>query len=151
MAGTPRSATGRALAGFGAGAVAVLVYHQGMWAILHGLHLMPPPFPVAPVPPLGIPRIYDLCFWGGLYGLFFGLAAPALPGRLIWLQGIVLGLIAESGTLFLVPMLRGWPIAFGGSVRAIAVSTLINGTFGLGVGLLIPLVVNFGTAGRRGG
>ena len=151
MAAIRRGAAGRAAAGFGAGAVSVLVFHQGMWAILHGLHLMPPPFPVAPVPPFGIPSIYDLCFWGGLYGLVFGLLAPVLPGRQVRLQGIVLGLIAECGALFLVPAIRGWPMAFGGSVRTIAVSALINGTWGLGVGLLIPLVLAFGRAGRRGG
>ena len=34
------------------------------------------PYPTAPVPPFGVPRIADLCFWGGLYGAVFGLAMP---------------------------------------------------------------------------
>lgn len=138
----------RAAAGFAAGAVSVLVFHQGVWALLHALGFMPPPFPTAPVPPYGVPRIYDLCFWGGLYGLVFGLLIPVLPTREVWLQGIVLGLIAELGTLFLVPAIKGLPMAFGGAVPAIVVSTLINGTWGLGVGLFIPLVLPRGGSGR---
>jgi hypothetical protein len=30
---------------------------------------MPPPYPTDPIPPWGIPRIVNLCFWGGLYGI----------------------------------------------------------------------------------
>ena len=29
-----------------------------------------------PVPPLGVPLIADLCFWGGVYGAVFGLLLP---------------------------------------------------------------------------
>ena len=70
----------RAILGFVAAAIAVLTFHQGMWALLHLLNLpgmgMPPPYPIAPVPPWGVPRIVDLAFWGGLYGILFGLALP---------------------------------------------------------------------------
>ena len=62
-----------------------------------------------------MPRIYDLCFWGGLYGAAFGLVAPLLPARRVWLQGVVLGLIAELGALFLVPAIKGGAMAFGGA------------------------------------
>ncbi len=127
--------------GFAAAAVAVLVFHQGVWEILHVLRLMPPPFPLAPVPPFGVPRVYDLCFWGGLYGAAFGLITPWRPAGGVWAQGIVLGLIAEAGALFLVPALRGWPLAFGGAMRPILISTLINATWGLGVGWFAPLVL----------
>lgn len=131
----------RAAAGFAAGAVSVLVFHQGAWALLHAFGVMPPPFPTAPAPPFGVPRIYDLCFWGGMYGLVFGLLLPVLPLRGVWVQGIVLGLVAELGAMFLVPAIKGLPMAFGGSVPIILVSTVINATWGLGVGLFIPLVL----------
>ena len=138
----------RAAAGFAAGAVSVLVFHQGAWALLHALGVMPPPFPTAPVPPFGVPRIYDLCFWGGLYGLVFGLLLPVLPARGVWLQGVVLGLIAELGAMFLVPAIKGLPMAFGGALPVIAISTVINATWGLGVGLFIPLVLPRAGPGR---
>ena len=66
----------RAGYGFAAGAVSVLVFHQGMWALLHALGLMPPAFPTAPVAPFGVPRIYDMCFWGGSTGRPSGLSSP---------------------------------------------------------------------------
>jgi hypothetical protein len=131
----------RAGAGFAAGAVSVLVFHQGMWALLHALGLMPPAFPTAPVPPLGVPRIYDFCFWGGLYGAAFGLVFPRLPARGMWFLGLILGLIAELGALFLVPAIKGQPLAFGGATGVILISTLINATWGIGVGLFSPLVL----------
>ena len=131
----------RAGAGFAAGAVSVLVFHQGIWALLHALGLMPPAFPTAPVPPFGVPRVYDLCFWGGLYGAAFGVVFPRLPARGMWFQGLILGLIAELGALFLVPAIKGLPLAFGGATRVILISTLINGPWGIGVGIFSPLVL----------
>ena len=78
----------RALLGFAAGVLSVLSFHQGMWAILHAAGLMPPaPYPTDPVPPLGVPRIANFCFWGGLYGAAFGLALPRLPRAPLWLWG----------------------------------------------------------------
>lgn len=148
MADAGNGAPRRAAAGFAAGAVSVLVFHQGAWAVLHALGMMPAPFPTAPVPPFGVPRIYDLCFWGGLYGAVFGLFFPMLPARGIWFQGVLLGLIAELGSLYLVPAIKGLPLAFGGAERAIVISTLINATWGLGVGLFIPLVAPRGRLGR---
>jgi hypothetical protein len=54
--------------------ISVLIFHQGMWAALHALAspglAMPP---LTPIPPWGIPRIINLCFWDGLYGVVFGL------------------------------------------------------------------------------
>ena len=148
MADTSDSAIRRAWLGFAAGAVSVLVFHQGAWAVLHGLGLMPPPFPLAPVAPFRVPRVYDLCFWGGVYGAVFGLLVPVLPARGMWLQGVVLGLIAELGALFLVPAIKGLPMAFGGATEPIVISTIINATWGLGVGLFTPLVVARAGGGR---
>jgi len=102
---------------------------------------LPPAFPTAPVPPFGVPRIYDFCFWGGLYGAAFGVAFPRLPARGRWIQGLILGLVAESGALFLVPLIKGLPLAFGGATGVILISTLINATWGIGVGLFSPLVL----------
>ena len=71
----------RAAMGFMAAAIAVLTFHQGMWELLHlaaipGLG-MPTWFPMDPVPPLGVPKLLNLCFWGGLYGIVFGLLIVA--------------------------------------------------------------------------
>jgi hypothetical protein len=136
------TAVPRAVLGFCAAAISVLVFHQGMWALLHAAGLMPPPFPTDPVGPLGVPRIYDLCFWGGLYGIVFGLLFPVLPKRGLWVQGLVLGLIAEVVGLYVVPELKGLPLWGGGVPLNIIRGVLINGFWGIGVGLLAPFAFN---------
>lgn len=134
----------RGVFGFVAAAISVLIFHQAMWEALHVLALpgmgMPPPYPTDPIPPFGVPRILNLCFWGGLYGIVFGLVLPRLTPP-PWLSGLVLGIIAASVGLFIVPAIKGLPVGVGfplGWVR----SLLINGFWGIGVGLILPLLLS---------
>jgi hypothetical protein len=134
----------RALLGFIAAVISVLIFHQGMWAALHSLALpgltMPPPYPTDGVPPWGVPRIVNLCFWGGLYGIVFGLVLPRLTAPL-WLCGLGLGIIAALVGLLLVPAIKGMPIGAGWVPLSWVRSFLINGSWGIGVGLILPLLV----------
>jgi hypothetical protein len=67
----------RILAGFIAGFLAVLVFHQGMVALLHIIGaLSHGPYSMQPVPPLGIPHVWDAAFWGGVWGIAFVLIVP---------------------------------------------------------------------------
>jgi hypothetical protein len=133
---------GRAILGFAAAAVAVLTFHQGMWAVLHLLNLpglsMPPPYLVAGVPPWGVPRIINLCFWGGLYGAVFGLLFPRFTWP-AWLCGLITGVIAALVGLIVVRALKGLPIGAGWEPPSRVRSFLINGSWGLGLGLIFPL------------
>jgi hypothetical protein len=134
----------RALLGFIAAAISVLIFHQAMWEALHLLALpgltMPPPYPTDPIPPFAVPRILNLCFWGGLYGIVFGLALPRLTAPL-WLCGLGLGIIAALVGLLLVPAIKGLPIGQGWVVLSWVRSLLINGFWGLGVGIILPLLL----------
>jgi hypothetical protein len=127
----------RAVLGFAAAALSVLVFHQGMVALLHLLDMAGAPYSVAPVPPWGVPRIVNLCFWGGLYGIAFGLLLPWLARRL-WLDGLVLGIIAALVGMFIVAPLKGNPVGGGWNAVNWARSLLINGSWGIGVGLILP-------------
>jgi hypothetical protein len=131
----------RALLGFIAAVISVLIFHQGMWAALHTLALpglaMPPPYPIDPIPPWGIPRIINLCFWGGLYGIVFGLILPRLTAPL-WLCGLALGVIAALVGILVVPAVKGLPIGSGWILLNWVRSLLINGFWGIGVGLILP-------------
>ena len=106
---------------------------------------MPPaPYPTDPVPPFGVPRIVNFCFWAGLYGLAFGLALPRLPRAPMWLLGLGLGLLATLVLWFVVAPLKGQPVAGGFVPARMLVTVLIHGAWGIGVGLLLPLLM-----GRR--
>jgi hypothetical protein len=138
---TPVSALVRAGLGFVAAAASVLTFHQAMWAALHVLAIpglgMPPPYPIRPIPPLGVPQIFNLCFWGGLYGVVFGLALPRLRTPL-WLCGLALGIIAGLVGLFVVPAIKGLPVGGGWRPQTWLLVFLINGFWGIGVGLILP-------------
>ena len=132
----------RAGLGFLAAASSVLVFHQGMWIILYAIGVMPrPPFPVNPIPPLGIPQIVNLCFWGGLYGLVYGLVAPRLAGKPWLLLGIGLGLCAVFVSWFVVAPIKNLPIATGWVPLRMLISLLVNGAWGIGTVLIFSLLL----------
>jgi tetrahydromethanopterin S-methyltransferase subunit C len=101
---------------------------------------MPPPYPMAPTPPWGVPRVIDLAFWGGLYGILFGLALPRLRGP-YWVNGLILGVIAALIGFFVVAPLKGMPVGGGWQVSNWERSLLINGCWGIGVGVILPLIL----------
>ena len=128
----------RAALGFLAAALSVLTFHQGAWWAFHQAGLMPPPYPVAPVPPLGVPQIASLAFWGGLYGAVFGLLMPRMAGpRVAW--GLGFGVLAMLVGLVVVGPLKGRPVSLDavGLLRSLC----INGAWGIGVGLIAPLLI----------
>ena len=132
----------RALLGFVAAVISVLIFHQAMWAALHSLALpgltMPAPYPTDPIPPLGIPRIVNLCFWGGLYGLVYGLLLPKLTMP-PWLSGLVLGVVAALVLWFIVAPIKGRPLASGWVPRTMVVVLTIHAVWGIGVGLIMQM------------
>jgi hypothetical protein len=131
----------RAFLGFVAAAIAVLTFHQGMVAALHSVGWAPlAPYRTTPVLPFNVPVIVSLCFWGGLYGAVFGLAMPRFTWP-AWLCGVILGLIAATVGMFIVAPIKGLPIAGGWVPGNILRSVAINGCWGLGVGLILPLLM----------
>ena len=142
-------------AGFLAGAIAVPLFHQGMVLILHLAGQVPNfPWSTRPVPPWGVPTLLNQMFWAGLWGLLFAAVAEALPGRALWLKGIIFGLLGPwlIGNGLLVPLLKGGPLLFGFAPARMIVGALIGAAFGLGLaliyGLLRPRLA--GPAGRLG-
>lgn len=144
------TASGRALLGFVAAVMSVLVFHQGVWAVLYAAGTMPvAPYPLRAVPPFGVPLIVSLCFWAGLYGLVFGLVLPRLPRLPLWLLGLGLGLLAACVGWFVVAPLKGQPIAGGFAPARMLISVLINGAWGVGIGLILPLLTGRDAAAHR--
>jgi hypothetical protein len=129
--------------GFIAGAISVVTFHQATWSLFHVLNLpglgMPPPFPIDAVPPLGVPRILSLCFWGGVWGAVFG---AVWHGRResTWWAGIILGFCAALTGLFIVAAIKGLPVGGSWIIGNWVKSLTINGVWGLGVGLLLMVL-----------
>jgi hypothetical protein len=143
------SAPTRALLGFIAAAISVLTFHQGMVDALHALGFSSvTAYSARPVPPLGVPLIADICFWDGLYGLVFGLLLPRFTWPL-WVCSVILGVVAALVSMFVVVPIKGGTLAYGWHAWPIARSFLVNGVWGLGVGLILPLLMPRGLRHAR--
>lgn len=123
----------RAATGFAAGAIAVLAFQQGAWALLHVLHRMPPAWPMSPVPPWGVPQVFDLAFWGGLWGAGFALVV-ARPG---WKPGVLVGVLSVAVYFFVVTPLKGGNARAALHPAAWLIPLALNLPWGIGLGLIL--------------
>src|ERR1700687_3836287 len=98
-----------------AGVLSALVFHQGVLAILHGAGATPlKPWVMTPVPPLGLPSVLSLAFWGGVWGIALWLMIRRSAGSKYWLLAIVLGAILPTLVAFFVVFpLKGLPVGGG--------------------------------------
>jgi hypothetical protein len=134
------SAATRACLGFSAGAIAALVFHQGLAEIFDrigiGRHAA---FRLVATWPFGVPAVVSLSFWGAMYGVVFALLMPRFH-RPFWQVGVAMGLLAGCVTLFVVLPLKGAPVAHGGALWPMARTLILTMSWGLGAGLILPLL-----------
>jgi hypothetical protein len=154
----------RIVAGFIAGALAVMIFHQGAYWLMKyqfGLPLAAEPWRMNPAvlwPELfralkmqapSIPTLVHQSIWGGLWGILFALILHRVPGGIAPIRGLVFGMMFPMllGSWLLVPLVKGTPMlanafAKGGfNVLALRNGFLLNGVaFGIGLGLLYPLI-----------
>ena len=123
--------------GFLAGAAAVLLFHQSAAAILHALQLTPrAPFSFTPTPPFGIPQLWSLAFWGGVWGVIAAALLARLDGARLIGCATVFGAIAPTLVAwFIVAPLKGQPMAAGWVPAAMAIGPIVNAAWGLGTGI----------------
>lgn len=134
----------RFLLAFIAGFLAVVIFHQGMLALLHAVNFTPrSPFPTAPTQPFGIPQIWSSAFWGGVWGLVFAAIAPRFrQDTRYWIAALVFGAIAPTLVAwFVVAPLKNQPIAGGFQPAAMLTGILVNGAWGVGTALLLALLL----------
>lgn len=141
----------RMAAGFIAGALAVLIFHQGMYLLLQllGLPLRGAVWSLAADPAaFGLPRLANQMFWGGAWGVLFAMIYPSVPGGEGWLKGLVFGLVFPMliGSWLVVALIKGQPLFSGAFAKgfnplALRNGFLLNGVaYGIGLGLLYPVV-----------
>jgi hypothetical protein len=128
------------LFGFIAGFLAALIFHQLTLALLWGVGLAPfGPFPMAPTHPFGIPAVFSLAFWGGVWGIIFAMISRSFPrGAGYWVTAFLFGAILPSIIALLVVLpLKGRPMGGGWHAPLLITAFLINGAWGIGTGLIL--------------
>jgi len=112
----------RLLTGFIAGALSVLIFHQGAIAAMNVLDFTHRPlYSTTATAPWGVPAIWSLAFWGGLWGLVFAAFFMPLWGGALVLAGMAFGAFVLSIVAwFVVAPIKGQPIAAGGVPMAMA-------------------------------
>lgn len=130
------------IAAFVAGFVATLAFHQGLFAALHALGATPiPAYDMSATPPLGVPRVISLAFWGGVWGIALWPLLRRYGGVKQLIACIVAGAIGPSLVALAVvfPLKQGH---FGALTdpKLIVAALLLNGAWGLGVYIVMRLL-----------
>jgi hypothetical protein len=129
------------LMGFVAGALAVLLFHQGAVALLYAMGITPrPPYGLQPTQPFGVPQIWSITFWGGVWGAVFAALLARLSGARLVAAATLLGVVLPTLVAwFVVAPLKGQPIAAGFAPMAMLIGPIVNGAWGLGTGIGLAL------------
>lgn len=127
---------------FAAGFISTLVFHQGLLALFRAGGLVQvAPWNLAPVPPLGVPSVLSLAFWGGIWAVGLWLLLRNVARGRYWLNWTLFGAIGPSAVaLFIVFPLKGMAFAGGWDPKLIIGALLLNGAWGLGCAVLLKLM-----------
>jgi hypothetical protein len=126
---------------FVAGFVSTLLFHQGLLTLFYLAAVVPrAPYDFRAVSPLAIPAVISLAFWGGAWGVAIWPLLENVEGLAYWVRAQVISAIASgSVTLFIVSPLKGMSMAGGWNPKVIVSTLILNGTWGLGMALLMRL------------
>lgn len=130
------------LAGFFAGFLATLIFHQLTLTVLWLIRLAPfPPFPMQPTEPFGVPAVFSLAFWGGIWGIIYAYVHLRFPtGAGYWLSAFIFGAIFPTLVALLIVLpLKGRPMGGGWHLPLLVTAVLINGAWGLGTAIIYRL------------
>jgi len=138
------------LTAFIAGALSVLIFHQGAFALMNWAgwshHAI---YSTQATKPFGIPTIWSITFWGGVWGVVFAAIFRSLWGIALVVAGIIFGaLVLSAFAWFVVAPLKGQGVAGGGVPMNMLAAMIVNGAWGFGTGLGLAL---FGRARRNWG
>jgi hypothetical protein len=125
---------------FIAGGISALVFHQGLLFVLYVAGLLPrAPFDTTPTSPLGVPALFSLAFWGGVWGVALWPLMRRADGAGHWILAGLIGAAAPSAVAWFVVMpLKGKAIADGWDPSVLATSVTLNASWGLGLALIVP-------------
>ena len=133
----------RLLAGFIAGFFATLIFHQLMLGLLWVVGMAPfPPFSMAATHPFGVPAVFSLALWGGVWGMAYALIEGGFPGRACyWATAFLFGAVLPSLVALMVVLpIKGRPMGGGWHLPLLFLVFLINGAWGVGTGLILRVL-----------
>ncbi|OZB15697.1 MAG: hypothetical protein B7X58_06165 [Marinobacter sp. 34-60-7] len=126
------------LKAFIAGFLSTLVFHQGLFGLFYLAGVVPAaPFNLTPVPPLGVPAVVSLAFFGGLWGIVLWAIAGRLAGAMHWLLHALIGAVGPTAVAMLVvfPM-KGLDVTAQTWIGGL----ILNGVWGLGVAVFMIIM-----------
>jgi hypothetical protein len=126
----------RLLSGF----VATLIFHQLVLAMLWSARVASfGPFQMAATKPFGVPFVFSLAFWGGVWGLPNAVLERRFPtGMGYWVMAFLFGAVLPSLVVLLVVFpLKSLPLGGGWHPSLLVTAFLINGAWGIGNGVII--------------
>lgn len=131
---------------FIAGFISTLLFHQGLLSALHSANPdVPAAYNLTSVPPLGVPAVISLAFWGGIWGIVLWQLMKNSGGASYWLRAILIGAVGPSAVaLFIVFPLKGLGVAMGWNPQVIVGALILNAAWGLGVGIFMKLLPSGG-------
>ncbi|MGM0563430.1 MAG: hypothetical protein ACQES2_03780 [Pseudomonadota bacterium] len=120
---------------FISGFLATLIFHQGLFGLLYLAGAVPqPPFNLDPVPPLGVPAVISLAFFGGLWGLPVWALIRGKAAGAYWSIATVFGALGPTAVAMLVVFpLKDLPV----SAQTWVGGLILNGAWGMGVGVFM--------------
>ena len=133
----------RLLLAFVAGFLATLIFHQPVLWLFHHAGMTPrAPYNMEAVPPLGVPAVISLAFWGGVWGA--AMIAILAKSRNLLLASTLFGAVLPTLTAALIiqPLMKHQPLPH--SWKLLVVGLIVNGAWGLGTALIYRLL-----SGRR--
>ena len=129
------------IAGFLAGALSVLIFHQATIAVLAAMEVIKSaPYSTAPTSPWGVPQIWSTVFWGGVWGVLLAAVLGRMATGRLLVAALIFGAVLPTLVgWFVVAPLKGQPMAAGFVPSRMWLGPVINGVWGLGTGIGLAL------------
>lgn len=120
----------------------MLIFHQGAVALLHTFGVTPRgPFSMQATQPFGVPQLWSIAFWGGIWGIVLAAMLSRVRGARLLFAALVFGAIFPTLVAwFVVAPLKGQPMAAGFEPARMAIGPIVNGAWGLGTGIGLALI-----------
>ncbi|HEX2651420.1 MAG TPA: hypothetical protein VHN19_15945 [Burkholderiales bacterium] len=130
------------IVGFISGALSVVIFHQGAAAFLHAIGMTPrAPYAMTATAPFGIPALWSIAFWGGVWGVVLAAMLRNLRDGAFVVSAVIFGAILPTLVAWLVVApLKGQPVAAGFVPAAMIIGPFVNAAWGLGTAIGLELL-----------